>query len=112
MVVLVCTIYQGLLCISYIVADPFGDDLLDFPVVAYTEYLSWSFAAVERAATTCPALTGDKLGPILAHLLPHVSNASVENGDASIDDLLHKSSRESEKSPREAEKKSMTSPKS
>eukprot|EP00746_Dinoflagellata_sp_MGD_P041445 gnl/MRDRNA2_/MRDRNA2_200254_c0_seq1.p1 gnl/MRDRNA2_/MRDRNA2_200254_c0~~gnl/MRDRNA2_/MRDRNA2_200254_c0_seq1.p1 ORF type:complete len:320 (+),score=70.48 gnl/MRDRNA2_/MRDRNA2_200254_c0_seq1:3-962(+) len=35
-----CTMTQGLLVISYVVADPFGHDILDFPVVAYTEEIS------------------------------------------------------------------------
>jgi predicted membrane chloride channel (bestrophin family) len=70
MVLIVCVIYQGLLCISYIVSDPFGDDLLDFPVVAYTEYLSWSFASIDRAVADCPALTAQKLEHLLGSQPP------------------------------------------
>ena len=35
--VLVPLIYQGLLSISVVIYDPFGPDVLDFPVVAYAK---------------------------------------------------------------------------
>merc|ERR1719456_52248 len=31
-------LYQGLLGISHVIHDPFGEDLLDFPVMAFQEY--------------------------------------------------------------------------
>lgn len=64
MCILVCVIYQGLLIISYVVHDPFGEDLLDFPVVAYTEYVAMSCSAMEKAQGTVPKLQyGDDEGP-------------------------------------------------
>lgn len=56
MCVLVCLIYQGLLSISYVVQDPFGDDLLDFPVTAYTQYVLASIKAMHLAVSECHAL--------------------------------------------------------
>jgi predicted membrane chloride channel (bestrophin family) len=38
--------YQGLLTITYIIHDPFGEDMLDFPIMAYTEYVK----------DTCPGI--------------------------------------------------------
>lgn len=53
---LVCFIYQGLLAISYVVHDPFGEDLLDFPILAYTQYAADCCDAVIRAQEQVPAL--------------------------------------------------------
>merc|ERR1711904_710586 len=65
-----CIIYPGLLGISYVVNDPFGDDILDFPVVAYTEYVSWSCTAFERAANNCPPLKdAERLGWLVTEQL-------------------------------------------
>eukprot|EP00746_Dinoflagellata_sp_MGD_P089930 gnl/MRDRNA2_/MRDRNA2_35483_c0_seq1.p1 gnl/MRDRNA2_/MRDRNA2_35483_c0~~gnl/MRDRNA2_/MRDRNA2_35483_c0_seq1.p1 ORF type:complete len:613 (+),score=97.54 gnl/MRDRNA2_/MRDRNA2_35483_c0_seq1:39-1841(+) len=78
MCVVVCIIYQGLLGISYVVHDPFGDDILDFPVVAYTEYVSWSCAAFERAAKNCPPLQSEeRLGWLITE---HLANKAAEAG--------------------------------
>lgn len=54
--VIVCLIYQGLLAISYMVHDPFGEDLLDFPIMAYSSYIASACDAVIRAQENCPAL--------------------------------------------------------
>lgn len=52
----VCLIYQGLLSISYVIEDPFGDDLMDFPVMAYTSNIASTLHAVQTAQIHCPAL--------------------------------------------------------
>eukprot|EP00746_Dinoflagellata_sp_MGD_P035507 gnl/MRDRNA2_/MRDRNA2_185019_c0_seq1.p1 gnl/MRDRNA2_/MRDRNA2_185019_c0~~gnl/MRDRNA2_/MRDRNA2_185019_c0_seq1.p1 ORF type:complete len:328 (+),score=43.39 gnl/MRDRNA2_/MRDRNA2_185019_c0_seq1:100-984(+) len=49
MCITVCVIYQGLLAISYVIQDPFGEDLLDFPIMAYSEYVAQSCSATYRA---------------------------------------------------------------
>lgn len=52
----VCLIYQGLLSISYVIEDPFGDDLMDFPVMAYTSNIASTLYAVQSAQIVCPAV--------------------------------------------------------
>jgi len=54
MLILVPMLYQGLLSISYIIHDPFGEDMLDFPVAAYTQYILESCEAVVRAQSNFP----------------------------------------------------------
>lgn len=54
--ILTCVIYQGLLAISYVVHDPFGDDLLDFPVMAYAEYVANAVESFHEAQDFCPAV--------------------------------------------------------
>jgi predicted membrane chloride channel (bestrophin family) len=56
MAVIACLIYQGLLALTYIIEDPFGDDLLDFPVKSYTAYVMASVNAVQKAQWHSPAL--------------------------------------------------------
>lgn len=59
MATVVCLIYQGLLGLSYIIEDPFGDDMLDFPVKSFTAYVMASIRAVQEAQWNSHAL--DKL---------------------------------------------------
>merc|ERR1719440_833111 len=40
MLVLVPVLYHGLLSISYVIQDPFGEDMLDFPIAAFVEYVA------------------------------------------------------------------------
>jgi len=56
MIIIVCVIYEGLLDITYVIHDPFGDDLMDFPVQAYTSYVAASVNAVQKAQHACPAI--------------------------------------------------------
>ncbi|CAK0840407.1 unnamed protein product, partial [Prorocentrum cordatum] len=56
MALVVCLIYQGLLSISYVIEDPFGDDLMDFPVMAYTSNIASTLHAVQSAQISCPAV--------------------------------------------------------
>mmetsp|Transcript_13918 Transcript_13918/g.43652 ORF Transcript_13918/g.43652 Transcript_13918/m.43652 type:complete len:412 (-) Transcript_13918:124-1359(-) len=58
-VITVCFIYQALLQISYMIMDPFGDDVLDFPVKAYTGYLAATVDAVLEAQPECPVVAED-----------------------------------------------------
>jgi len=56
---IVCFIYQALLQISYMIMDPFGDDVLDFPIKAYTSYLAGSIDAMLEAQPECPVVAED-----------------------------------------------------
>jgi hypothetical protein len=47
-------IYHGLLTISYIVQDPFGEDVLDFPISAYSDNVVDTCRAL-LAARDCPS---------------------------------------------------------
>merc|ERR1712146_729144 len=49
-------LYQGLLSISYMIHDPFGEDLLDFPIMAFQEYANTQCVAVAANTRRCPAL--------------------------------------------------------
>jgi len=40
MLLLVPVLYHGLLSISYVIQDPFGEDMLDFPIAAFVEYVA------------------------------------------------------------------------
>lgn len=40
MLLLVPVLYHGLLSISYVIQDPFGEDVLDFPIAAFVEYVA------------------------------------------------------------------------
>jgi len=58
-------LYQGLLGISHVIHDPFGEDLLDFPVMAFQEYTNESAVTVTGAGYKCPALR-QSWGPPIA----------------------------------------------
>lgn len=58
-VMLVCFIYQALLQISYMIMDPFGDDVLDFPIKAYQAYLAATVDAMMEAQPECPVVAED-----------------------------------------------------
>jgi hypothetical protein len=49
-------LYQGLLGISHVIHDPFGEDLLDFPVMAFQENLNESAFSLTSSGWKCPAL--------------------------------------------------------
>jgi len=52
-------IYQSLLQISYVILDPFGDDILDFPMEIYTSYLAMTVDAMFEAQENCPVVGDD-----------------------------------------------------
>ena len=47
-VIVIPFVYDGLLAISYMIHDPFGEDMLDFPITAYH-----SKRTEERGANKC-----------------------------------------------------------
>ena len=51
--IIVPFIYHGLLGISYNIHDPFGEDVLDFPVAAYLEYEAKSCSASIQGSILC-----------------------------------------------------------
>jgi hypothetical protein len=53
-------VYQGLLTISSIIADPFGTDMLDLPIEVFCEHVHKSCIAMELTAQCCPALSQTK----------------------------------------------------
>jgi len=57
--VIIVVIYQALLTISYMIMDPFGDDVLDFPIGAYKVYVASSVDAMMGAGRGCPAVCSD-----------------------------------------------------
>jgi len=57
--VLVTFIYQALLQITYVVLDPFGDDVLDFPIKAYTTFIATMVDAIFEAQQPCPVVAED-----------------------------------------------------
>eukprot|EP00421_Protoceratium_reticulatum_P017938 CAMPEP_0168377528 /NCGR_PEP_ID=MMETSP0228-20121227/10871_1 /TAXON_ID=133427 /ORGANISM="Protoceratium reticulatum, Strain CCCM 535 (=CCMP 1889)" /LENGTH=430 /DNA_ID=CAMNT_0008390525 /DNA_START=32 /DNA_END=1325 /DNA_ORIENTATION=+ len=58
-VLVVCFIYQALLQITYMILDPFGDDVLDFPIKAYTSYVATVVEAMYEAQQACPVVAED-----------------------------------------------------
>eukprot|EP00421_Protoceratium_reticulatum_P022141 CAMPEP_0168380066 /NCGR_PEP_ID=MMETSP0228-20121227/12167_1 /TAXON_ID=133427 /ORGANISM="Protoceratium reticulatum, Strain CCCM 535 (=CCMP 1889)" /LENGTH=395 /DNA_ID=CAMNT_0008393117 /DNA_START=24 /DNA_END=1208 /DNA_ORIENTATION=- len=57
--IIVCFIYQALLQISYVILDPFGDDVLDFPIKAYMNYIASTVDAMFEAQAECPVVASD-----------------------------------------------------
>jgi hypothetical protein len=57
--VLVTLIYQALLQITYMILDPFGDDVLDFPIKAYTTFIATMVDAIFEAQQPCPVVAED-----------------------------------------------------
>mmetsp|Transcript_17716 Transcript_17716/g.39047 ORF Transcript_17716/g.39047 Transcript_17716/m.39047 type:complete len:471 (+) Transcript_17716:99-1511(+) len=61
-------LYQGLLVVTYIIHDPFGEDMLDFPVLAYQDYVASTCKSMMDAGSNCPAAS---------HLFPDSPLSSV-----------------------------------
>lgn len=57
--VIVAFVYQALIQICYVIVDPFGDDVLDFPIVAYQVYVAGQVHAINHSVMTCPAVAED-----------------------------------------------------
>jgi len=55
----VVLIYQSLLQITVHVQDPFGDDVLDFPIKSYTTYIATMIDAFFEAQLPCPVVAED-----------------------------------------------------
>jgi len=58
MLMLVPVLYHGLLSISYVIQDPFGEDMLDFPVAAFVEYVAQCCDAAIVAQEVYPGTPG------------------------------------------------------
>jgi hypothetical protein len=57
-VIVVPFVYDGLLAISYMIHDPFGEDMLDFPITAYTASVVDNCYATQYAADNFPGCFG------------------------------------------------------
>jgi len=55
-VTVVSLLYQGLLMLTYVIHDPFGEDLLDLPTLAYQTHVSETCKAMLDAGSRCPAV--------------------------------------------------------
>lgn len=55
--ILVPVLYHGLLSISYVIHDPFGDDMLDFPIAAFIKYVAECCDAALFAQETYPLVS-------------------------------------------------------
>jgi len=49
-------LYQGILQISYVIADPFGDDIINFPIRGYMNYIAAVVDATFEAQAECPVV--------------------------------------------------------
>jgi len=57
--IVVAFVYQALIQICYVIVDPFGDDVLDFPVVAYQVYVAGQVHAINHSVMTAPVVAED-----------------------------------------------------
>jgi len=62
MFLLVPVLYHGLLSISYVIHDPFGEDMLDFPIAAFVEYVAQACDAVLVAQDNYPGTPYEEPG--------------------------------------------------
>merc|ERR1719506_2190762 len=81
-ILVVPPLYQGLLGISHVIHDPFGEDLLDFPVMAFQEITNESCVSVTGWGYMCPALRQtwrymEKLGVRAETKMKDDSNSSL-----------------------------------
>eukprot|EP00747_Dinoflagellata_sp_TGD_P178493 gnl/TRDRNA2_/TRDRNA2_27446_c0_seq1.p1 gnl/TRDRNA2_/TRDRNA2_27446_c0~~gnl/TRDRNA2_/TRDRNA2_27446_c0_seq1.p1 ORF type:complete len:515 (+),score=53.86 gnl/TRDRNA2_/TRDRNA2_27446_c0_seq1:133-1677(+) len=53
---LVPVLYHGMLSISYLIHDPFGEDMLDYPIAAFAQYVAESCDAVMIAQEQFPGV--------------------------------------------------------
>lgn len=56
MILLAPTSYAALLAITYTIEDPFGEDMLDFPIAAYTEYVAQCCESALLASVKYPGM--------------------------------------------------------
>jgi len=70
---IVVVLYQALLTISYMIMDPFGDDVLDFPIGTYKVYVASITEALMGASRGCPSVASDGqlCRPSRSRVLPH-----------------------------------------
>jgi len=79
-VCIVPPLYQGLLTISFVIHDPFGEDLLDFPVMAFQEYMNEAAVSMSTMGCRCPALTSKEWPHLVAEFKE--SESPVKQGDS------------------------------
>jgi len=79
--VIIVVIYQALLTISYMIMDPFGDDVLDFPIGAYKVYVASIVDAMMGAGRGCPAVSSD--GQLYRATYDRVRPPKKKEGDIS-----------------------------
>lgn len=51
----IVTVYQGLMTISYMLMEPYGDDVIDLPVDHIITYNARCVEAIFTASSKCPA---------------------------------------------------------
>merc|ERR1719329_754447 len=84
MLVLVPVLYHGLLSISYVIQDPFGEDVLDFPIAAFVEYVAQCCDAAIVAQDVypgVPGLQGDTSGAAVKQAMPQGAKSDLEAGE-------------------------------
>lgn len=59
----VVLVYQGLMGISYMILDPLGDDVLDFPVKAFMRYAALSIDSIHMGLRDCVELCAEVSSP-------------------------------------------------
>merc|ERR550514_856515 len=64
MFVIVPVLYHGLLSISYVIHDPFGEDMLDFPIAAFAEYVAQCCDAVLVAQEVFPGAPAETVANV------------------------------------------------
>jgi len=80
MLLLVPVLYHGLLSISYVIQDPFGEDMLDFPIAAYIEYVAQCCDAAIVAQTVYPGTPAIE-GPTGVSSMGMTPQAPVARGE-------------------------------
>lgn len=56
---LIGIVYQAIFGITYVIADPFGEAVLDFPLSAYKAYHATLVDAILKAQQPCPVVVQD-----------------------------------------------------
>mmetsp|Transcript_114977 Transcript_114977/g.303600 ORF Transcript_114977/g.303600 Transcript_114977/m.303600 type:complete len:161 (+) Transcript_114977:3-485(+) len=52
----VVAVYQGILQIACVIANPFGDNILNFPIAGYMNFMAKTVDAMSRAQNECPVV--------------------------------------------------------
>mmetsp|Transcript_68669 Transcript_68669/g.182944 ORF Transcript_68669/g.182944 Transcript_68669/m.182944 type:complete len:493 (-) Transcript_68669:69-1547(-) len=76
--VVVPALYEALLCISYVLEDPFGEDMLDFPIAAYADaakkFMKYAQAVLENYVgdqVEVEAAMSSRASEVSGHSLAH-----------------------------------------
>lgn len=87
MFLLVPVLYHGLLSISYVIHDPFGEDMLDFPIAAFVEYVAQCCDAVLVAQDNYPGLPSQQEGGEMGDLPTSPKSPSKRNAPGPVGDV-------------------------